>query len=477
MFLYILVTFLLILLIIIIFLFRKYYLLLKVFSYSKIPSISIVIWEGEKLIFYTPNLPDFLKSHNIDFDDFKNVPKEKLQTFHKKYPFLEDFFKEIFKNYHSDSLFFDKEIFIDNNHYIFKFNRIIMNEKKYNIAYIINITQNITHHNQQLISPILNFPTSIFEDAINNENTAVIIKKLYNYLKSNNLVDSIAFGIKQGDGSVNIQYAFIDGEEIFNLKIPVENKSLTSYIIDFDKKIYIKDSQNFNLPKGYSYKSISKKRTVSIYGAPLHYKKQVFGAILFEKSGIDMFSYKELYIFDIIANLIATNYKFKEYIEKLNIEKEINFKNSMLDPLTGAYNRNFFDHYLSKLLEEVKRFNSKNSLVFLDLDNFKQINDTYGHHFGDKLLKQFVIITKKTLRKMDVIVRHGGDEFLIILPKSSLKNSVNVVKRLQKNLSKLEPPIEFSYGLAEITPNKTPDELLKQVDNLMYSMKEKRKRS
>jgi diguanylate cyclase (GGDEF)-like protein len=465
-----------VLLIALLILYRKYYLLLKIFSNSKIPNIAVVIWEREKLIFHTPNLYDFLKSNNIDHGDLKKVSEESLKLLQKKYPFLEDFLKEIQKNYHSDSLFFDKEIIINNNHYIIKFNRLILNKKKYNVAYIINITENINYHNQKLISPILNFPPSLFEYVTNTENTAEIIKKLYNHLKSNGLVDSIVFGLKEKDGSVIIPYAFIDGEEILNLKIPFENKSLTSYIIDSENKMYIKDSQNFNLPKGYTLKSVGEKRTVSIYGVPLRFNNNVFGAVLFKKAGIDMFNSNDFYVFDILANLIATNYKIKEYIEKLNLEKEKNFQNSLLDPLTGAYNRNFFEHYLSKILEETKRFNSNNSIVFLDLDNFKQINDSYGHHYGDELLKQFVITSKKSLRKMDVLVRYGGDEFLIILPKSGLKNSENVVKRLEKNLLKFDPPIEFSYGIVEITPDKSHDELLKQVDNLMYSMKEKKKK-
>lgn len=289
------------------------------------------------------------------------------------------------------------------------------------------------------------------------------------------IIDSIALGIKQKDGAIKVHYANIDDKELQNFVIPSHKKSIISYIIDFEIKKYIKDSDKLELPKGYKKIQVGEKVSNSIYGVPLMFDNKVFGAVLFEKRGVDKFTFKDMQIFDILANLLSINYKFKETFENLHIEKEINYKNSLIDPLTKAYNRNFLMHFLEKIIEHAKRTNQKNTLVFIDLDNFKEINDKFGHYFGDEILKKFVEITKQTLRKMDAIVRYGGDEFLIILPKSDIKNSEKVIQRLKKALIEANPPIEFSYGLIDLDPSLSIDENIKKVDIKMYEMKKNQK--
>lgn len=455
---------------------RKYQKLIKIItSGSSFSSIGMAIWEHEKLIFYSPNFPVFLKSYNIDFKDFHNASLEKLSMYKDKFPELKNFLENLTTRYHDDELNIEVEIPIANDFYLLKFYRTILNKKKYSILFLVNISENIQKYSESLFEPFHKIPDEIFKDILNRNPLSETAKKLYNFLRKLKIIDSFALGIKQKDGSIKIHYANIDGKELQNFVIPSQEKSLISYIIDFETKKYIKDSNKFELPNGYKKIQVGEKASNSIYGVPLMFDNKVFGAVLFEKRGVDKFTFQDMQIFDILANILSINYKFKETFENLHIEKEINYKNSLIDPLTKAYNRNFLMHFLEKIIEHAKRTNQKNTLVFIDLDNFKEINDKFGHYFGDEILKKFVEITQQTLRKMDAIVRYGGDEFLIILPKSDIKNSEKVIQRLKKALIEANPPIEFSYGLIDLDPSLSIDENIKKVDIKMYEMKKNQK--
>ena len=99
-------------------------------------------------------------------------------------------------------------------------------------------------------------------------------------------------------------------------------------------------------------------------------------------------------------------------LELLDIAKHTN----VTDELTGVYNRRFFNEILSKQLSLAKRRNEHLSLVILDLDNFKSINDAYGHSTGDRILQQIARILSDSVSKSDIIARYGGEEFTIIMP-------------------------------------------------------------
>jgi len=122
-------------------------------------------------------------------------------------------------------------------------------------------------------------------------------------------------------------------------------------------------------------------------------------------------------------------------------------------------------------------------LAFLDVDNFKDINDTFGHEEGDKVLKNVVKLLKSTLREIDIICRMGGDEFLLIFPDSSLQDASLIKERLEKNLvqlnhtSKKPYKIELSVGLSCYdSANPQPiDELIRIADKKMYEEKRKKK--
>ncbi len=103
------------------------------------------------------------------------------------------------------------------------------------------------------------------------------------------------------------------------------------------------------------------------------------------------------------------------------------------DPLTGLYNRRYFEDTLADHVEAAKRYGRELSLVLFDLDDFKRINDTQGHPAGDDALRHFADQLKATARKADIVCRHGGDEFAVILPETSREQAERFVERVAGN--------------------------------------------
>jgi len=161
--------------------------------------------------------------------------------------------------------------------------------------------------------------------------------------------------------------------------------------------------------------------------------------------------------------------------ELININKEL--KNlSITDKLTGLYNRSKLDESLEYEIKYSKRYHEKFGLIMLDIDYFKDVNDTYGHQVGDIVLIEFANILKLNIRETDVIGRWGGEEFIIICPKSDL----NGIKILTENIRKNIESFEFSevqhktasFGITVFQNNDTFSDMLKRVDDALYEAKE-----
>ena len=109
-------------------------------------------------------------------------------------------------------------------------------------------------------------------------------------------------------------------------------------------------------------------------------------------------------------------------------------KSMYIDTLTQLNNRNFFYATISNLMEKLQKKQSSISLLIIDIDNFKSINDTYGHITGDEILKQLSEIFKCTIRANDIATRWGGDEFVITLPGANRKAAFNIADRIRSNI-------------------------------------------
>ncbi len=139
------------------------------------------------------------------------------------------------------------------------------------------------------------------------------------------------------------------------------------------------------------------------------------------------------------------------------------------DPLTGLYNRRFFDAALAQNIETARRYSRELSLILFDLDKFKQINDTCGHQAGDEVLKTFALLLQKAARKADIVCRIGGDEFAVILPETGLSNTRKFAERFLKLLGKTNE-IKASAGMSALPS----DNLFADADALLLATKRAR---
>jgi len=160
---------------------------------------------------------------------------------------------------------------------------------------------------------------------------------------------------------------------------------------------------------------------------------------------------------------------FVDTLQEVQYERKRFFELSIKDYLTGAYSRRFLEQYLEKEMNKSKRTNRPISVVFIDIDKFKEINDKFGHVYGDVVLKTFVEVINRNIRAMDLIARYGGDEFILVFPETDITHAHNVMDRILESLSKEK--ISISFGIIDATAFDSIEEVYKEVDNRMYGMK------
>ena len=161
------------------------------------------------------------------------------------------------------------------------------------------------------------------------------------------------------------------------------------------------------------------------------------------------------------------------------------------DPLTGLYNRRHFSRVLDQQFAETQRTGGDLSCVMIDLDKYKQLNDTFGHAAGDELLIVAARSIGSNLRRMDVAARYGGDEFILLLPTADAEEAAHVAQRIREQFQpasgevlsraaaeqgggKSAAPVTMSIGVASVQLNRpgTPDELMAAADEGLYAAKE-----
>jgi len=153
-------------------------------------------------------------------------------------------------------------------------------------------------------------------------------------------------------------------------------------------------------------------------------------------------------------------------------------KLAMLDPLTGLHNRRYAEERLAAEIARAKRFRTALTVLALDMDKLKEINDHYGHGAGDLALKVLAERLSRAIRGCDLAVRVGGDEFMVFLPECNSKQ-VNLVlgrlSALEIEIQGKKVPFSFSAGFADHREGETSAELLQRADQALYAQKQTRK--
>lgn len=170
---------------------------------------------------------------------------------------------------------------------------------------------------------------------------------------------------------------------------------------------------------------------------------------------------------------------------KMEVIKQINYIYtrtkylSITDELTGLSNRRCFDNTLEKEFLRALRYNNKLTLVMFDIDHFKTVNDTYGHPCGDYILKEVANAALQTFRKTDTVFRFGGEEFVVILTETNIKQSEIPLERFRKTIETLDLTyknqqinITVSIGACQLDQSiGNKEEFLQKADNALYDAK------
>jgi diguanylate cyclase (GGDEF)-like protein len=218
---------------------------------------------------------------------------------------------------------------------------------------------------------------------------------------------------------------------------------------------------------------MTKWETRSIICVPVRSKLRVLGVIQLVNVHLEHFTDQEMYFLQSLCDYAAIaieNARAVERIQELTIT----------DDCTGLYNARHLYKTLEAEVYRSARFGYEFSVLFIDLDHFKQVNDTHGHLVGSKLLAEIGYLIKAQLRLIDYAFRYGGDEFVVLLPQTSKDSAITVAKRLRDNLrtslfckeEALNLNVRASIGMASYPHDaKTPHDIIRQADEMMYLVK------
>ncbi len=177
---------------------------------------------------------------------------------------------------------------------------------------------------------------------------------------------------------------------------------------------------------------------------------------------------------------VTNQVRFRRSYERLKQSYEQSLSLAVTDPLTGSFNRRYFDNHLPRLMERGVSLNKPLALLVIDADHFKRINDSYGHAAGDAVLQELANRLLQNLRPSDFVARYGGEEFVVVLPETDNATAQGIATRLLETVGGKpfnigaagEAPVTVSIGLAGMQANDTPATLFQRADQAAYGAKQ-----
>jgi diguanylate cyclase (GGDEF)-like protein len=213
------------------------------------------------------------------------------------------------------------------------------------------------------------------------------------------------------------------------------------------------------------------KESVSRMSIPLISFGQTLGVLTLHSSRVDAFRESELQSLESVADICANSIQNAHYVERV---KQLAY----LDGLTGIFNRRFFELRIMEEVERARRYGSAMAVIMADIDQFKRLNDEFGHLLGDEVLRQVSSVFHQQLRKTDVVCRYGGEEFALLLTQTNAEQAFVVAEKLRKMVEKWQFPgvpraITISVGVAAFPQHgKNRDDLVRAADSGLYLAKQ-----
>jgi diguanylate cyclase (GGDEF)-like protein/PAS domain S-box-containing protein len=253
-----------------------------------------------------------------------------------------------------------------------------------------------------------------------------------------------------------------------------EKPSLSRYVMEQMETVHFPDFKDKKVDiKSDQVIQVTGVDNRTILGIPLILRGEAMGVLSVQAEQPNAYKSSQIHLVETIAqqtSIAMDNAKMFEKMQQMAIS----------DGLTNLYNRRYFNLILEKEVERAKRYNSSLSLVMMDIDHFKVVNDTFGHLAGDELLKAFSKICQEPLRQTDTMFRYGGEEFVLLLPETKLDEASNVAERVRALVeetvfptNKGEVRITVSAGVSEFGEQfSSQDEYIESADVALYAAKE-----
>lgn len=302
-------------------------------------------------------------------------------------------------------------------------------------------------------------------------NIVEISKYINSYLSDENLISMINDMII---GILGVTYSSIylkEEDELFIKATNIENIKVIEEEFQYLKEIQNEKPFVLNCKPPLFKHSTHKKNIHSVIGVPIHLRDKFIGYIIVEHTLWNFFNYDHIKFISSIANQIGIA------IENSILYKRIQ-ESAKRDPLLDIYNRKFFFDFISKKISD--KSSEDFAIVMMDIDDFKKVNDRYGHQFGDEALMQTSNLIKQSIRESDILARYGGEELVIYLdPVISKEKITEFVDNIRKSIE--NHSIDFNGTKAKVTASfgisyypcdgSTFEDILNVADNLLYKAK------
>jgi diguanylate cyclase (GGDEF)-like protein len=253
-------------------------------------------------------------------------------------------------------------------------------------------------------------------------------------------------------------------------RIP-QHQGLSGKVLATGESIYIEDYDPINDTVGVQFGS--EQHTRSILAVPLRLGEEIIGMISAQCYKPNAYTAEERVLLEMLAAHVAIA------LENTCLFAEVQLL-AITDPLTNLYNRRGLAELGHREIDRSRRFERPLSAVMLDIDHFKSVNDTYGHSIGDQILVGLADICREIVREVDLVVRYGGEEFLILLPEADLRAAFQVADRLRRNVETTSIrtdlgalAITISLGVVSLDSDMDDLEaLIERADLALYAAKQ-----
>jgi len=317
---------------------------------------------------------------------------------------------------------------------------------------------------------------NILRSTINAINMSFEIKEIVESAGNNlpNLFDLSAFGVLWEEGSIIYLYQEESCPHSFTqevVKNMVKVFSILGKGTDDVSRFSIQVEKRRLRP---NHMMVDPKATLKSYlTLPLAVEGEIIGCISINSDQPNAFDAQDLQFFSVIGYQMAATLK---HFQRFSSIKSI----AIYDTLTNLYNRRYFEDRIRGEAQKAFYSGSSLSLVMVDIDYFKKVNDTFGHTEGDRILYEIASLLKTSVRKKDTVARYGGEEFILILPEAGLEEATMIAERIRRlvestpfEIGQVRMNLTVSLGISNFPSHRarSKEELVKMADLALYDAK------